>query len=123
MASTFTVSQTNLKTECDSHKERTEMAYDSMEATNARTANTLTGQIEDFSPVINRLEGYLEKLRIVTDRINGSHPRAAPFAENIGGKDQSVASNLMSMARHQRDRLVRVADAYERELNSLEQLL
>ena len=91
------------------------MAY-GQETTAIQARNpSVASSIEDFDPVIGRLETLANRAMVCGDRIGGARPSGV---EN-GQKDPSP-NHLLWAIQSRRERLVRVADYLEAEMARLE---
>ena len=86
----------------------------------AKTANaiqpvTVNSALEDFDPVIGRLESLANTINTVADKLVGSVPEGVE-------KDQAspAPNSLIYAIQGRRNRLVRVVDHIERELRRIE---
>ena len=92
------------------------MAYDNQPnaAVQARSPS-VASSIEDFDPVIGRLETLANRAMVCGDRIQGSRPSGVEGA----AKDPSP-NHLLWAIQNRRDRLVRVVDYIEAEMQRIE---
>lgn len=92
------------------------MAYSEGATAQLKTPN-LQSAIEDFDPVIGRLETLVNRASGCSDRVVGSRP--SEVAGN--SRDQAPSPNNLIYAAHaRRDRIVRAVDHLESEIQRLE---
>ena len=93
------------------------MAYHDGAATNTAIPKSpnLQSTIEDFDPVIARVEQLVERASNCGDRIVGSRP-----AEVNAAKDAPPPNNLIFAAQSRRSRLARAVDFLEQEISRIE---
>ena len=76
---------------------------------------SVASSVEDFDPVIGRLETLANRAMVCGDRISGSRPSGVEGAEK-----HPSPNHLLSAIAGRRDRLVRVVDNIEAEIQRIE---
>ena len=76
---------------------------------------SMASSIEDFDPVIGRLETLANRATMCGDRIAGSRPSGVE-----GGEKNPSPNHLLFAISNRRDRLVRVVDHIEAEMQRIE---
>lgn len=93
------------------------MAYPNQAATEPKAAKppTIESSIEDFDPVLSRLEALASRALNCADRITGSRP-----SEVANSRDNPAPNHLIYAIQARRERMVRVADWFETEIQRIE---
>lgn len=76
---------------------------------------SIESSIEDFDPVLTRLESLANRASSCGDRLTGPRPTGVE-----GSKDAPAPNHLIYALQSRRERLVRVADHFEAEIQRIE---
>lgn len=91
------------------------MAFQNETSAAVPKAATVLSAIEDFDPIIGRLETLLTRAASSADRIVGARPSPVEGAEK-----NPTPNHLIYAIQARRERLMRVADHMEAEMSRIE---
>lgn len=89
--------------------------YSTLGAAQAVKQTTILTVIEGFDPVIGRLAALAMRANNCGDKINGPRPTGVD-----ADKPEQEPSGLINCAQARRERLVRIVDHLENEINRIE---
>ena len=90
----------------------------STQSLNQPKSQTVLSSIEDFDPVLGRLESIAQKASGCAERITGPRP------SEVSATEQPPSPNgLIYAVQERRSRLVRIVDYLESEMNRIENSL
>lgn len=93
--------------------------YGGEQKANAPTPVTISGTIESFDHVIERLAQYAAHLESFHDRIYGPHPQEVQGTQT----NPSIPASLLASMHERRSRLVVIADRMETALKKLDSVI